>query len=101
MKNQLHLNTLLNSLSPHHWSRNWWTAIILWFAFITPAPASVILRIAIEKEVEQIKVGASTTAVVRDGSGRNLGELTGSNSYAAQSIPIKLKWLNISLACMS
>ncbi|MFB2647015.1 SpoIID/LytB domain-containing protein [Raphidiopsis sp. BLCC-F218] len=87
MKNQLHLNTLLNSLSPHHWSRNWWTAIILWFAFITPAPASVILRIAIEKEVEQIKVGASTTAVVRDGSGRNLGELTGSNSYAAQSIP--------------
>ena len=83
MKNQLHLNTLLNSLSPYRWSKNWWIAIILWFAFTAPAQASVILRIAIEKEVEQIKVGASTTAVVKDGSGRNLGELTGSNSYAA------------------
>lgn len=52
---------------------------------VAPAHASVILRVAIERDVNQVKVGSSTTAVVKDGSGRTLGQLPGMSSYYAQA----------------
>ncbi|GAB1543781.1 SpoIID/LytB domain-containing protein [Scytonema sp. NUACC21] len=53
---------------------------------VAPAQASVILRIAIERDVNQVKVGSSTTAIVKDSSGRTLGQLPRLNSYYAQPI---------------
>lgn len=62
-----------------------WVVLLLWLMAIAPAQASVLLRIAIENQVSQIKVGSSTRAIVRDTSGRTLGELPGMTAYMANS----------------
>lgn len=66
--------------------RHWWIGILLWFVLIAPAQASVILRVAIAKEVKQVKVGASTTAIVKDSRGKTLGELPGMKPFPAQAV---------------
>jgi stage II sporulation protein D len=82
MKIQLYLGALFSRIQGKHW----WIGILLWFALVAPAQASVILRVAIEKGVNQVKVGASTTAIVKDSSGRTLGQLPGRSAYAAQAV---------------
>ncbi|AKG24428.1 sporulation protein [Calothrix sp. 336/3] len=67
--------------------RHWWLAILMWIALTAPAQASVILRVAIERDVNQTKVGSSTTAVVKDGTGKTLGQLPGMSAYYAQAVP--------------
>ncbi|KAF3886923.1 MULTISPECIES: SpoIID/LytB domain-containing protein [Nostocales] len=67
--------------------RHWWLGILIWIAMVAPAQASVILRVAIERDVNQVKVGSSTAAVVKDGSGRTLGQLPQLSSYYAQAVP--------------
>ncbi|MBW4573023.1 MAG: SpoIID/LytB domain-containing protein [Tolypothrix carrinoi HA7290-LM1] len=67
--------------------RYWWIGILFWIVLVAPAQASVILRVAIERGVNQVKVGSSTTAIVKDGSGRTLGQLPSMSSYYAQAIP--------------
>ncbi len=62
-----------------------WVVLLLWLMAIAPAQASVLLRIAIENQVSQVKVGSSTRAIVRDSSGRTLGELAGMTAYMANS----------------
>jgi stage II sporulation protein D len=62
-----------------------WVALLLWLMAIAPAQASVLLRIAIENQVSQVKVGSSTRAIVRDSSGRTLGEIPGMTAYMANS----------------
>ena len=42
------------------------------------------MRVAIEKEVTNLKVGSSTTAVVKDGKGRTLGKITPLSSLSAK-----------------
>ena len=66
--------------------RHWWIGILLWFVLIAPAQASVILRVAIAREVKQVKVGASTTAIVKDSRGKTLGELPGMKPFPAQAV---------------
>ncbi|TAF07209.1 MAG: SpoIID/LytB domain-containing protein [Nostocales cyanobacterium] len=83
MKIQLYLGALFSQIQGRHW----WIGILLWFALVAPAQASVILRVAIERGVNQVKVGASTTAVVKDSAGRTLGQLPGMSAYAAQAVP--------------
>lgn len=83
MKIQLYLGALFSQIQGKHW----WIGILLWFILVAPAQASVILRVAIEKGVNQVKVGASTTAIVKDSSGRTLGQLPGMSAYAAQAVP--------------
>ncbi|MEA5551738.1 SpoIID/LytB domain-containing protein [Anabaena cylindrica UHCC 0172] len=83
MKIQLYLGALFSQIKGRHW----WVGILLWFALVAPAQASVILRVAIERGVNQVKVGASTTAIVKDSTGRTLGQLPTMSSYAAQSVP--------------
>jgi stage II sporulation protein D len=75
------------SLFPTVKLRHWWFGILLSIAMVAPAQASVILRIAIERNVNQVKVGSSTTAVLKDGSGRTLGQLPAMSSYFAQPVP--------------
>ncbi|XTZ09991.1 MAG: SpoIID/LytB domain-containing protein, partial [cyanobacterium endosymbiont of Rhopalodia yunnanensis] len=53
-----------------------WLIGIIWMILSFPAQGATELRVAIEKSVGTIKVGSSTLAIVRDGSGRKLGELT-------------------------
>ena len=58
-------------------------SLLLWLAIASPATA-LELRVAIEDGVSQVKVASSTKAVVRDGSGQKLGELSGMNAFIAQ-----------------
>jgi stage II sporulation protein D len=63
----------------------WWVTLLLWLMAIAPAQASLLLRIAIENHVSQITVGSSTKAIVRDSSGRTLGELPGMAAHHANA----------------
>ena len=82
MKFQLLLSSFFSELKGRHW----WIGILLWFVLLAPAQASVILRVAIAREVKQVKVGASTTAIVKDSRGKTLGELPGMKPFPAQAV---------------
>ncbi|WP_341530786.1 SpoIID/LytB domain-containing protein [Nostoc sp. UHCC 0302] len=83
MKFQLLLGSLFSQIQ----GRYWWISILLWIALVAPAQASVILRVAIEKDVNQVRVGSSTTATVKDSTGRSLGQLPAMSAFYAQSVP--------------
>lgn len=83
MKFQLFLASLFSQIKGRHW----WLGILLWIVLIAPAQAAVILRVAIERDVNQVKVGSSTTAVIKDGSGQTLGQLPAMSAYYAQAVP--------------
>ncbi|ABA23817.1 sporulation protein SpoIID-like protein [Trichormus variabilis ATCC 29413] len=83
MKFQLLLGSLLSQIKVRHW----WLGILLWIALVAPAQASVILRVAIERGVNQARVGSSTTAIVKDSTGRTLGQLPAMSSFYAQAVP--------------
>jgi stage II sporulation protein D len=83
MKFQLLLGSLFSQIKVRHW----WIGIFLWLALVAPAQASVILRVAIERGVNQVKVGSSTSAVVKDHTGKTLGQLPAMSSFSAQAIP--------------
>ena len=51
-------------------------SVLLWLGAFIPGAIAKELRIAIQKGVEQVTVGSSTPAIVKDGSGRSLGELS-------------------------
>ncbi len=70
--------------------RYWWLGI-LWLVWITPAQASVVMRVAIERGVSQVKVGSSTKAVVRDYiTGQILGQIAAMNAFSAQKSATKV-----------
>ncbi|MBF2063465.1 MAG: SpoIID/LytB domain-containing protein [Calothrix sp. C42_A2020_038] len=81
------IQLLLTSLFSQFKARHWWFGILLSIVMVAPAQASVILRVAIQQNVNQVRVGSSTTAVVKDGSGRTLGELPAMSAYYAQPVP--------------
>ncbi|MEH2079043.1 MAG: SpoIID/LytB domain-containing protein [Nostoc sp.] len=83
MKFQLYLGSLFSQIK----IRYWWVSVFLWMALVAPAQASVILRVAIERGVNQVKVGSSTTGIVKDSTGRTLGELPAMSAYYAQAVP--------------
>ncbi|MEH2192195.1 MAG: SpoIID/LytB domain-containing protein [Nostoc sp.] len=83
MKFQLYLGSLFSQIKVRHW----WVSVLLWIALVAPAQASVILRVAIERGVNQVKVGSSTTGIVKDSTGRTLGQLPAMSAYYAQAIP--------------
>lgn len=65
--------------------RHWWLSLLFWIVMVSPAQAALELRVAIEDSVSQVKVGSSTTALVRDGAGRKLGEIGAMNGLNAQA----------------
>ena len=65
-------------------SRSWWLSLLLWVVCVGSAEAAVELRVAVKKDIRQIEVGSSTTAIIRDASGREVGEITGLNSFSAR-----------------
>ncbi|MEG3437140.1 SpoIID/LytB domain-containing protein [Pannus brasiliensis CCIBt3594] len=60
-----------------------WLILVFWMLMFAPVQAAVELRIAISKNAGAISVGSSTDAVVKDGSGRVLGELGAMNATDA------------------
>ncbi|MGH8002457.1 MAG: SpoIID/LytB domain-containing protein [Brasilonema sp.] len=83
MKFQLFLAFLFSHIKGRHW----WFGILIWIAMVAPVQASVILRVAIQRDINQVKVGSSTTAVIKDSNGRTLGQLPGMSAYYAQAVP--------------
>ena len=83
MKFQLYLGSFFSQIKVRHS----WVSVLLWIALVAPAQASVILRVAIERGVNQVKVGSSTTGIVKDSTGRTLGQLPAMSAYYAQAIP--------------
>ncbi|BAU64827.1 SpoIID/LytB domain protein [Stanieria sp. NIES-3757] len=63
--------------------QHWWLSALIWIGLIAPSQA-LELRVAIKKNVADLKVGSSTTAIVRDGSGKPIGELNPMAALAAQ-----------------
>ena len=62
---------------------NGWLFILFWFILALPAQA-LELRVAIKKNVTQLKVGSSTSAIVRNRAGQKIGELTPMTALEAQ-----------------
>lgn len=56
-------------------------SLLLWLMTIAPAQAVLELRVAIEEEVDQVSVGSSTNAIVKDSSGRVLAEIPGGYAF--------------------
>jgi len=65
--------------------RNWWLSFLLWIFLVDPAQAATQLRVAIEEGISRVTVGSSTTAVVRDGTGKQVGELEAMKGFDAKS----------------
>jgi stage II sporulation protein D len=76
----------------HLKGRSWWFGIVIWMAAFTviesaigrPAEAALELRVAVENGVSQVAIGSSTKGIVRDSSGRALGEIAPMNAFIAQ-----------------
>lgn len=65
--------------------RSWWMVGLLWLMAMAPARAELELRVAIEQDVSQVKVGSSTDAVLRDLSGQELATVPGMNAVMAEA----------------
>ena len=63
---------------------HWLLSVLLWLVFILPAQA-IDLRVAIRKNAQDVKVGSSTSAIVKDQRGRKIGELSPMAAISAQS----------------
>lgn len=66
---------------------SWVLTAIAWLLFLAPAQAVVDLRVAIKQGVRQLPVGGSTAAVVRDETGRQLGEIPQGDAYTVRAVP--------------
>jgi stage II sporulation protein D len=64
--------------------RSWLFSALFWLLIIFPAQA-VNLRVAIQKDVSSLKVGSSTKAIVKDGAGKQIGQLAPMSSLAAEA----------------
>lgn len=79
-------------LLTHVTRRGGWFGLFIWMALFAamesavgrPAQAALELRVAIEEGVSQVAVGSSSKAIVRDSSGRPLGEIAPMNAFIAQ-----------------
>jgi stage II sporulation protein D len=60
-----------------------WLSGLIWLLMILPSQA-VELKVAVQKEVDTLKIGSSTAAIVKDGAGKQLGKLNPMSSLAAK-----------------
>ena len=80
MQNFKSINFVLKFLVPKKLA---WLSSLLWLLIILPAQA-IDLKVAIKKEVNSVKIGSSTNAIVKDASGKQLGELNPMSALAAE-----------------
>lgn len=62
-----------------------WCISVLIFLFLSSTAQATELRVAVRKNVNQVKLGSSTIALVKDGTGKTLGQLKGLDAVSAQS----------------
>lgn len=74
------INIIIKSVSS---KRHWLFSGLIWLLMVLPVGA-LELRVAIKKQVTDLKVGSSTTAIVRDETGRAVGKLTPLSSLSAK-----------------
>lgn len=60
-----------------------WLSLVVWIILVGPAQAAVQLRVAINQGANQVQVGSSTNAIVRNSAGEKVGEIAGMNSFGA------------------
>jgi len=77
------INYIFKTIYLNH-KKSWFFSGLIWLLFILPVQA-VELRVAIEKEVDSLKIGSSTTAIVKDRMGKQIGELIPMSSLTAQA----------------
>ncbi|WP_319420921.1 SpoIID/LytB domain-containing protein [Pleurocapsa sp. FMAR1] len=82
LQNLKSINLIVKSVFFHR-QQSWLFSGLVWLLFVLPAQA-VELRVAVQKEVDSLKVGSSTTAIVKDGAGKQIGQLNPMSSLAAQ-----------------
>jgi stage II sporulation protein D len=63
--------------------QSWWMILLLWLMSAIPAQAQVLLRVAIEQDASQVKVGSSTDAALLDTSGQAIQTIPGMNAVMA------------------
>jgi stage II sporulation protein D len=63
----------------------WWLTALLWIVIAPAAKADLELRVAIEQDVGQIKVGGSTETLLRNSSGQVLAKVPAMNAVVAES----------------
>lgn len=60
-----------------------WMVLLLWLMSALPAQAQVLLRVAIEQDAAQVKVGSSTDATLLNASGQAMQTIPGMNAVMA------------------
>ncbi len=61
-----------------------WVSLLLWLLMVFPSQAAVLLRIAVTQNADQVKIGSSTPAVVRNTNGQTLGQISPQGGLVAQ-----------------
>ncbi|HEY9628930.1 MAG TPA: SpoIID/LytB domain-containing protein [Coleofasciculaceae cyanobacterium] len=86
-----------------HSKKAGWFTLLLWLVAIAPAQAeSLTLRVAIDQDVKQIKIGSSTDAMLTDGAGQALAPIPAMNAVMteAKAGGIAVNQLQTSQACI-
>jgi stage II sporulation protein D len=65
--------------------KTWWLVPFLWLFATLPAYAQLPLRVAIEQDVSQVKIGSSTDAALMDGSGQAVQSVPAMNAVLAET----------------
>ena len=84
LRHKLNIIEASGSFLAKNKSYSWLFSFFVWLALILPAQA-IELRVAIKKNVDRVKVGSSTAAIVKDNAGRKLGEINPMAALSAQS----------------
>lgn len=63
--------------------KTWWMVLFFWLLAAVPAQAQVLLRVAIEQDASQVKIGSSTDAALLDASGKAIQTIPGMNAVMA------------------
>lgn len=82
LENEKSISFIVKSKILQH-PKYWLFSLLVWGLMVIPAQA-VELKVAIQKNVSSLKVGSSTSAIVRDGAGKQIGQLSPMSSLAAQ-----------------
>ena len=74
--------------------RHWLFSGLIWLLLVFPAQA-IELRVAIKKDVRNLKVGSSTEAIVKDDTGKQIGQLSPMSSLSVKTKSNKLAIANL------
>lgn len=58
---------------------------LFWLIFTSSAQAALELRVAIKKGVNNLQIGSSTPALIRDSAGKNIGQVAGMSSFVSKA----------------